>query len=101
MPSPQHADQTVSHAIAQPRLAIEARTGVNPYKFGVIGSTDSHTALATGDEDNFFGKFSANEPNASRASAPQTLGIQKAERSLSASAGIAYCVHGRMMVSIQ
>jgi hypothetical protein len=24
MPSPQHADQTVSHAIAQPRLAIEA-----------------------------------------------------------------------------
>jgi hypothetical protein len=37
-------------------LAIEARTGVNPYKFGVIGSTDSHTALATADENNFFGK---------------------------------------------
>ena len=39
-------------------LAIEARTGVNPYKFGVIGSTDSHTALATADENNFFGKHS-------------------------------------------
>jgi hypothetical protein len=31
-------------------LAIEAKTGVNPYKFGLIGSTDSHTALATADE---------------------------------------------------
>jgi hypothetical protein len=36
-------------------LAIEARTGVNPYKLGFIGSTDSHTALATGDENNCFG----------------------------------------------
>lgn len=55
-------------------LAIEARTGVNPYKFGLIGSTDSHTALATGDENNFFGKFSTNEPNALRATQSQNLG---------------------------
>ncbi len=61
-------------------LAIERQTGVNPYKMGMIGSTDSHTGLATADEDNFFGKFSANEPNADRASRPQTLGNQKAER---------------------
>jgi hypothetical protein len=61
-------------------LLIEAKTGVNPYKLGMIGSTDSHTGLSTGDEDNFFGKFSANEPSAKRASAPQTLGNQKAER---------------------
>jgi len=43
-------------------LEIESKTGVNPYKFGQIGSTDSHTALATGDENNFFGKHSFNEP---------------------------------------
>ena len=61
-------------------LLIEQQTGVNPYKLGMIASTDSHTALATADEDNFFGKFSANEPNADRATRPQTLGNQKAER---------------------
>ncbi|MBL0925085.1 MAG: DUF3604 domain-containing protein [Sphingomonadaceae bacterium] len=61
-------------------LLIEQQTGVNPYKMGLIGSTDSHTGLATGDEDNFFGKFALNEPNAERASRPQTLGTQQAER---------------------
>lgn len=55
-------------------LAIEARTGVNPYKFGLIGATDSHTGLATGDENNFFGKHSGVEPGAARASSPQNLG---------------------------
>ena len=55
-------------------LAIEARTGVNPYKFGLIGSTDSHTALATGDENNFFGKHSGNEPNPKRVTGAQTIG---------------------------
>lgn len=57
-------------------LAIEAKTGVNPYKFGLIGSTDSHTALATADESNFFGKHSGTEPNAKRASEPQNLGTR-------------------------
>jgi hypothetical protein len=58
-------------------LAIEAKTGVNPYKLGFIGSTDSHTALATGDEDNFFGKHSAGEPNAKRAGEAQNLGTRE------------------------
>ena len=43
-------------------LALEARLGTNPYKFGMIGSTDSHTGLATAQEDNFFGKHSGAEP---------------------------------------
>ena len=56
---------------------IEAQTGANPYKFGVIGSTDSHTSLATGDEDNFFGKHTGNEPNAKRALEEQNLGTRE------------------------
>jgi Protein of unknown function (DUF3604) len=55
-------------------LLIEAKTGVNPYKLGMIGSTDAHTALSTGDESNFFGKFAVNEPNNHRALEPQNLG---------------------------
>lgn len=58
-------------------LSIETRTGVNPYKFGMIGSTDSHTSLATGDESNFFGKHSGNEPSAKRANEPQNLGTRE------------------------
>jgi hypothetical protein len=47
-------------------LQIGARVGVNPYKFGMIGSTDSHTGLATAGEDNFFGKHSGSEPSPGR-----------------------------------
>ena len=42
-------------------LTLESQLGVNPYAFGMIGSTDSHTTLATGDEDNFWGKHTGNE----------------------------------------
>ncbi|MEY2927532.1 MAG: hypothetical protein RL367_2009, partial [Pseudomonadota bacterium] len=55
-------------------MLIEQRTGVNPYKLGMIGSTDSHTALSTGDENNFFGKHSGVEPGPGRAMRPQGLG---------------------------
>lgn len=37
-------------------LKYKTDFGTNPYKFGLIGSTDSHTALATADDNNFFGK---------------------------------------------
>ena len=45
-------------------LAYEAKLGANPFKFGLIGSTDAHTGLSTTEENNFFGKVSPLEPSA-------------------------------------
>ena len=43
-------------------LVYEEKLGVNPFKFGLVGSTDSHTGLSTAGEDNTFGKVSKFEP---------------------------------------
>ena len=47
-------------------LALEEKLGTNPYKFGLQGATDTHTSLATTQEDNFFGKHSGYEPSPER-----------------------------------
>ncbi|NOR37040.1 MAG: DUF3604 domain-containing protein [Woeseiaceae bacterium] len=47
-------------------LQLEEKLGANPYKFGMIGASDSHTALSTTREENFFGKYQHTEPSADR-----------------------------------
>jgi hypothetical protein len=53
-------------------LMLEKKLGTNPYKFGLVGSTDAHTALAAVEEDNFFGKATNAEPSPARMMHPFT-----------------------------
>jgi hypothetical protein len=41
----------------------------NPYRFGLVGSSDAHTGLAAMAEDNFFGKTTPQEPSPERLTA--------------------------------
>ena len=60
--------RTYEYARSSLRLGLQqqSKLGVNPFKFGMIGSTDSHTSLATADEDNFWGKHAETEPHPKR-----------------------------------
>jgi len=51
-------------------LSLEEKLGTNPYKFGMVGATDSHTGLSTAEEDNFFGKSTSVEPSPKRIKHP-------------------------------
>jgi hypothetical protein len=56
-------------------LSIEERIGFNPYRFGLIGSTDAHTGMASAEEPNFWGKLARdsipeNKARFSRAAGP-------------------------------
>jgi len=58
--------EMLPHEYARSALKIgleqAAKLGANPFKFGMVGSTDSHTSLASTREENFFGKFAGTEP---------------------------------------
>ncbi|MEQ1890113.1 MAG: DUF3604 domain-containing protein [Alphaproteobacteria bacterium] len=76
-------------------LLLEQKLGVNPFKFGMIGSSDDHTALSTTEEDNYFGKFSFLEPKADRSLGPlikssvdPELSMQKVDLSASGLVGV-------------
>ncbi len=47
-------------------LKLGRELGANPYKFGLIGATDAHTALPTSREENYFGKYAHTEPSPNR-----------------------------------
>ncbi len=49
-------------------LQLGQKLGVNPYKFGADGATDTHVGMTTVQENNFYSKFAAYEPSPDRAS---------------------------------
>ena len=66
-----HPNSWFQYEYARPALKLglklDAALGANPFKFGLIGSTDIHTGLSTVEENNFFGKITLHEPNLERA----------------------------------
>ena len=60
--------RTYEYARSALKLGLQEKSkiGVNPFKLGMIGSTDSHTSLATADENNFFGTLTEAEPHNER-----------------------------------
>ena len=55
-----------ARAALQTGLGLERQVGANPYRFGLIGSSDAHTGFAAVAERNFWGKFSVYEPGLHR-----------------------------------
>jgi len=51
-------------------LLLEERFGKNPYKFGMVGATDTHTSMSTAEEDNFMGKHTGYESSPQRMTHP-------------------------------
>jgi hypothetical protein len=68
--APEMLEFEYARAALRNGLKLEKELGVNPYKFGMVGSTDAHTGLAAVEEDNFIGKTSSSEPSAERAMHP-------------------------------
>lgn len=69
-----HQDWMYQYEYARPALKLglklQAKLGVNPFKLGFVGGTDSHTALSTVDEANYWGSFAFGEPHAGRYKEP-------------------------------
>jgi len=69
-------------------LGYHATLGVNPFRFGVIGSTDGHNSVSTAEEDNYFGKVVSNEPHAGRLEGRMGVGWMNAELGASGLAAV-------------
>jgi len=64
--TPEMLPQEYARAALLSGLVLETRLGTNPYKFGLVGSTDSHLGFSSFEEDNFFGKTVSMEPGPER-----------------------------------
>ncbi|PKP71782.1 MAG: hypothetical protein CVT83_02735 [Alphaproteobacteria bacterium HGW-Alphaproteobacteria-5] len=60
-------------------MRLQDELGINPFKLGIVSGSDTHTALPSGgEEDNYWGKFVAEQPGAER----WNVSFQKEEKYL-------------------
>ena len=78
-------------------LVAESTFGANPYRMGLIGSTDTHIAVSSAVENNYFGNVSPMEPSENRI-ALEIIGFRFA--SFSASGYAAVWAHENTRASI-
>jgi hypothetical protein len=57
----EYSRSALKHGLAQEKII-----GKNPFKFGMIGATDSHTSFSNAEEDNFLGKYATASPSPDR-----------------------------------
>lgn len=69
-------------------LQIQKQVGENPFKLGFIGSSDSHTGLATVEENNFLGKTVRDTLPQERLDSPLTALFHSWEMSASGIAAV-------------
>ena len=66
----EHTEEMLQYEYARSALkmglSLEQQLGTNPFKFGMVGSTDAHTSLAATAEDNWWGKAPFLEPSPER-----------------------------------
>lgn len=72
----EHVEGSYARAGLVRGMQLEAEIGVNPYKFGMIGATDTHTGLASAEEGNFLGKYAQDSipENKARETVPGSFG---------------------------
>lgn len=63
---PEMLQREYARRVLEYGLLAEVRFGANPFKFGLVGGTDTHTALTTAEETSFFGLHPGVEPEPGR-----------------------------------
>jgi hypothetical protein len=64
--SPEMLQYEYARSALKVGLQLGRELGVNPFKFGLYGTTDAHTAIPTSREENYFGKYQHTEPSPDR-----------------------------------
>lgn len=72
----EHVEGSYARSALIRGMQLEAEIGINPYKFGMVGATDSHTALSSAEEGNFLGKYAQDSipENKAKETVPGSVG---------------------------